>query len=648
LSDIRTKLSTLPTVPGIYQFKDAGGKVLYVGKAKNLKNRVKQYFNSGEKYGRIALMISKISDIEIIQTDTEIEALILELNIIKELKPKYNVNLKDDKTYPYITITNEPYPKVFPTRTKRADGSKYFGPYTDVKIMRNALKAIRDIFMIRSCNLNLTEETVSAGKFKICLDYQIQKCEGPCEGLITRAEYNNNIKQVAKILNGKTDSVIEELTKKMDSYSDKTMFEQAARERDKINMLRVYASKQKMISEDRKDRDIVAVEREDNDGCGMILKIRDGKVIGKSHFYLTNVFEKPDEEIIENFITNYYNSADFIPDEILLQTEIENTESVKKWLESKQKNKIKFLIPKAGEKLKLLNMVKTNARLMLEELKLSKMKKEFVAPSLEALKRDLNLEKIPRRIECFDISHIQGTDTVASMIVFQDAKPRKTDYRKFIIQTVVNETGKPDDFISMREVIFRRYRDALPENKNKSIPLPDLVVIDGGKGQLSSAVKVLTDIGIKINSNNPAHSCNLKENFKPSDKILNTGVDNKEEKNVTVIALAKKLEEIYFPDEQLPHNIPKTSAGLKLLQKIRDEAHRFAVTFHKSLRSKRTIRTELTGIKGIGEVTAKKLLTIFGSVEELKRVLFESPSEFKKIIGKKTTAVLNNYYIKEK
>ncbi|MBN1633188.1 MAG: excinuclease ABC subunit C [Ignavibacteria bacterium] len=648
-ANLKVKLSNLPSGPGIYQFKDATGKVIYVGKAKNIKKRVKQYFQAKEQYGRIAVMLSKISDIEIIQTDSEIEALILELNLIKKLKPRYNVNLKDDKTYPYIVITNEPFPRVFPTRTKRADGSRYFGPYTDVKTMRSALRAIRDIFMIRSCNLSLTEEAITAGKFKICLDYQIQKCKGPCEGLISRFEYANTINQVARILNGKSKSVVEELTKRMNSYSEKMFFEQAAQLRDKIRMIKIYASKQKMVSEDLTDRDVIAVEKEDNDGCGMVLKIRDGKVIGKSHFYLANVIEKPDGEILEIFLANYYSVTEFIPEEIIIPTKLENPDFIFKWLEKKQgitdshgKTKLKLIAPKAGEKMKLLNMVRANARLMLEELKLAKMKREFTAPSLEALRRDLNLEKIPRRIECFDISHIQGTDTVASMIVFQDAKPRKNDYRKYKITTILNEAGEPDDFASMREVIYRRYRKSYEEEDEKSLPLPDLIVIDGGKGQLSSAVKVLTDIGITIKNPQPPRS--PIANYQPlttNHQPLTT------KPSITVIALAKKLEEVYFPGEHLPHNIPKTSIGLKLLQKIRDEAHRFAVTFHRSLRDRRTLKTELTDIKGIGESTAKKLLSLFGSVNEIKKILTESPDELEKYIRKKTAAILKKHYLKE-
>ena len=621
MSDLKEKLLNLPDSPGVYQFKDSTGKVIYVGKAKILKNRVRQYFQSKPVYGITAAMISKIADLEIIKTDTEVEALILELNLIKNQKPRYNINLKDDKSYPYIVITNEPFPRVFPTRQKRTDGSKYFGPYTDVKTMRYALKTVRDIFMIRSCSLNLTEENIRNKKFKVCLDYHIHKCEGPCEGFQSMKEYREMIEQVAKLLNGKTTSLIKEMTGRMDELSGDMMFEQAGKMRDKIESLKVYASKQKMVGEEIVDRDIFAVDREDNDGCGMILKIRDGKVIGKSHYYVNNIIDKPDDEILENLITNYYNKTEFIPEEIFLEKELEDSDVVKNWLESKRGDKVDIIVPKIGDKAKLVSMVKANARLMLEELKLAKLKREFIAPSLDALKRDLKLDKLPRRIECYDISHIQGTDTVASMISFYDAKPRKSEYRKYKLETVLNEAGHPDDFLSMREVIYRRFKRGLEENQT----LPDLVVIDGGKGQLSSAVKVLDDIGIKI-----INRKNSEENK------INTGIN--------IIGLAKKLEEIYFPEDPDPHSIPKTSSGLKLLQKVRDEAHRFAITFHRSLRDKRTLTTELLEVKGIGEKTANKLLKEFGSVETIKKKLTEDYDSFEKTSGKKAAEKLKEHF----
>jgi excinuclease ABC subunit C len=488
--------------------------------------------------------------------------------------------------------------------------------------MRYALKTVRDIFMIRSCSLNLTEENIKNKKFKVCLDYHIHKCEGPCEGYQSQEDYNEMINQVAKLLNGKTTSLIKEMTNRMDELSGDMMFEQAGKMRDKIEALKVYSSKQKMIGEEIIDRDIFAIEREDNDGCGMILKIRDGKVIGKSHYYINNIVDKPDEEILENLLTNYYTKTEFIPEEIFLENELEEKDVLKTWLENKRQGKVEIIVPKIGDKAKLVAMVKANAKLMLEELKLAKLKREFIAPSLDALKRDLKLDKLPRRIECYDISHIQGTDTVASMISFFDAKPRKSEYRKYKIQTVLNEAGHPDDFLSMREVIYRRFKRAIEENQT----LPDLVVIDGGKGQLSSAVKVLDDIGIKIiNRINPEENENISGMY--------------------IIGLAKRLEEIYFPEDPDPHTIPKTSSGLKLLQKVRDEAHRFAVTFHRSLRDKRTLTTELLEINGIGEKTANKLLKEFGSVEAIKEKLNTEFEAIEKTIGKKTAEKLKEHFL---
>jgi excinuclease ABC subunit C len=642
---LKSKLENLPASPGVYQFKDSSGKVIYVGKAKILKNRVRQYFHSQPSYGRIPMMISKINDLEIITTDNEVEALILEFNLIKELKPRYNVNLKDDKSYPYIVITKELFPRVFPTRQKRTDGSRYFGPYTDVKTMRYALKTIRDIFMIRSCHLSLTKENIENKKFKICLDYYIHKCEGPCEGLVNASEYNQMIDEVAKLLNGKTSTLIKELTERMDEYSANMQFEKAAKLRDKIDAISVYSSKQKMVDEEIIDRDIFVVETEGNDGCGMILKIRDGKVIGKSHFYLSNVLEKEDDELIENLVINYYSKSDFIPDEIYLQKEIENIDTIENWLEKKDKKKVMLVVPKIGEKTKLVNMVKANAKLMLEELKLAKLKREFIAPSVEALKRDLRMENLPRRIECFDISHIQGTDTVASMVVFQDGKPRKSEYRKYKIDSVSGETGQPDDFLSMREVVFRRYRRLIEEKKS----FPDLIVIDGGKGQLSSAIKVLSDLGISLLKENKESISEVKSEklkVKSENEVDNKTIEHLKLNigKLNVIGLAKKLEEVYFPGEPDPYTIPKTSSGLKLLQRIRDEAHRFAVTFHQDLRDKRTLTTELIEIKGIGEKTAKKLLTEFGSVEALKEKIKSNYEEVEKIAGKKNAKTLSEFF----
>jgi len=618
---LKEKLQNLPSSPGVYQFKDVNGRVLYVGKAKILRHRVRQYFQLKPVSAILTAMISKISDLELITTDNEVDALILEQNLVKTLKPRYNINLKDDKSFPYIVITNEPFPRVFPTRRKRSDGSKYFGPYTDVKNMRSALKTVRDIFMIRSCNLKLNEEDISNKKFKVCLDYHIHKCEGPCEGFVSRKDYNEMIDEISKLLNGKTSTLLKELNERMNYYSSQMEFEKAARVRDKIDAVEVYSSKQKMAGDEIIDRDVFAFEKTDNDCCGMILKIRDGKVIGKTHYFLNNVEDKSEPEILENLLTNHYNKTDFIPDEIFLMNEIENEETLRSWLEKRKQGKVEFVVPKIGDKYKLVFMVKKNARLMLDELILTKMKRQFIPPSIESLKRDLRLTKLPRRTECFDISHIQGTDTVASMVVFIDGKPRKSDYRKFKLQTVLDETGKPDDFLSMREVIYRRFKRIPDKSISKENPdentdesfsaMPDLIIIDGGKGQLSSAIKVLNDLGIK---------------------------------DQNIIGLAKRLEEVYFPGESDPQNIPKTSSGLKLLQRVRDEAHRFAITYHRTLRDKRTFSTELTGIEGIGEKKAQKLLIEFGSVENLKEILKNNYNIVERSAGKKIADKLKNYF----
>ncbi len=620
-ASLEDKLKNLPVTPGVYQFKDINGKILYIGKAKILRNRVRQYFQVKPVSGILSIMISKIADFELITTDNEIEALILEQNLIKTLKPRYNINLKDDKSYPYIVITNEQFPRVFPTRKKRSDGSKYFGPYTDVKNMRSALKTVRNIFMIRSCNLHLTEETIAQDKFKVCLDYHIHKCEGPCVGFILRKEYNDMIDRVSKLLNGKTKTLVKEMTEQMNKYSEEMKFEKAAALRDKIEAIEVYSSKQKMVDDEIIDRDVFAFDRIANDCCGMILKIRDGKVIGKTHYFMNNVTDKPDSEILENLIKNYYSKNDFVPDEIYLMNELEDEAAIKEWLESRKQGKVEFVLPKIGEKYKLVFMVKKNARLLLDELILTKMKREFIPPSLESLKKDLRLNKLPRRIECYDISHIQGTDTVASMVVFFDGKPKKSDYRKFKINTVSDETGMPDDFLSMREVIYRRFKKiaegnlTVDENNNNEdesfSSKPDLIIIDGGKGQLSSAVKVLEDLQIK---------------------------------DQNIIGLAKRLEEVFFPNESVPHNIPKTSSGLRLLQRVRDEAHRFAVTYHRSLRDKRTFSTELTEIEGIGEKTAQKLLIEFGSVENIKEVMKNNFNIIERSAGKKVAGKLKEWF----
>jgi len=596
------KLDSLPSKPGVYQFKNLDAKVIYVGKAQNLRNRVRQYFHKSRSSDlKVDALVSRIADVELIVTDSEVEALILEANLIKKLKPRYNVLLKDDKSFPYIVITHEPVPRVFVTRRIIRDGSRYFGPYTDVKTMRFALKAVRDIFMIRSCNYDLTAESIAKRKFKICLDYHIRKCEGPCEGFVSLEQYNAMIDKVAKVLRGKTDDVVASLRVEMDQLSAELRFEEAAKVRDGLRALSVYNQKQKVIEMKEVDRDIIAVAAKEDDACGVIFKVRDGKVLGSHHYYLGNVEGKEETEVLESLLERYYLENEDIPDEISLSGNVNSLELIQAWLVGRRGGAVTFDVPKAGDKAKLVAMVKKNAEFLLEELQLQKMKRGDLVPhSVQSLQRDLRLSVPPRRIECFDISNIQGSDTVASMVVFVDAKPKKSEYRKFKIRTVEG----PDDFASLREVVERHFTRLIEEGG----VTPDLIVVDGGKGQLSSAVEIL--------------------------QRLNFG-------GTPIIGLAKRLEEVFLPGASDPLSIPRTSSSLRLLQQIRDEAHRFAITYHRTLRSKRILKTELDLIKGVGKKRATELLESFGSVQGVK---FATEDQIADIVGPKLAAEIKEYF----
>ena len=603
-SNLEVNLKNLPALPGVYQFLNKKGKVIYVGKAKSLKNRVKSYFLDNISSAKTKALVSKIDNLQVVVTDSELEALILENNLIKEFKPRYNVNLKDDKSFPFIKVTNELFPRIYPTRKVMNDGAKYFGPYTDVRSMRTSLRMINQIFKIRSCKLDLTEKNIADKKFKVCLDYHIKKCDGPCEGFISPAAYNEMVDEVVKLLKGKTDDLIKDLKNRMELAVKNLEFEKAAELRDKIAQLDSLSSKQKIVSDDFEDRDIFAIAYEGKDSTCAVFNIRSGKLIGKKQLKLSIEEGEELSEIYSAAIKFYYNDFTEIPKEIILEIQPDDAEALTEWLKMKSGKKIKIFVPQRGDLKSLVKMCKENASLQLKEIQLQKMKNLGNAPySLSALQRDLRLKTIPRRIECFDISNLQGTDTVASMVVFEDGKPKKSLYRKFIIKTVEG----PDDFSSMREVIERHYSRLQSENQ----PLPDLIMVDGGKGQLSSAVEILDKLGFK---------------------------------NYNIIGLAKRLEEVFFPGQSDPELIPKTSSGLKLLQQVRDEAHRFAITFHRTRRSKRIIKTELTDIAGIGKETAKLLLQNFGSVDAIKN---SSADEIEKIIGKKKAELVISYFKSE-
>ena len=604
--------------------------MLYVGKAINLRNRVRSYFQKSYRPDpRREAMVSKIRDIEVIVTDSEVEALILEITLIQKFKPRYNIDLKDDKSYPYIVVTNEPFPRVFVTRRIIHDGSRYFGPYTDVKNMHASLKMVREIYNVRSCNYFIDEEVVRNRKIKICLDYHIKKCEGPCEGLVLRDRYHEMIGEVVHVLRGKTSTLIRMLDEKMQRAAGDLRFEEAAELRDKIRQLDVYNARQKVVDAELVDRDLFALVAEGDDACGVVFKVRDGKIIGRQHFYMSGTDAKQESEIIEQFLERYYLVAEDIPTEIFLPVELENPGTVEEWLTGRRGDRVSIFVPKIGEKAKLMAMCKNNAQFLFDMLKVQKEKnKDFIPHSVKALQRDLRLEKPPRRIECFDISNIQGADSVASMVVFVDGRPRKSDYRKFKVKTVQGA----DDFASLREVVDRRYSRMLEERADP----PDLIVIDGGKGQLSSAVEVLERLHLRrpgLLDSNP-ESQTVPGQLDASGALP----------NLPVIGLAKRLEEVFIPGASDPQSIPKTSSGLKLLQQIRDEAHRFAITYHRILRKKRTLQTELDLIEGIGKKRAKELLEVLGSVQGVKFATLEQLTE---VVGEKVAAKIKEHFVEE-
>ncbi len=581
---IKEKLKNIPARPGCYLFKDGQGQILYVGKASILRQRVRSYFQSSRPvHPKLSALVARIVDIEWIITDSEVEALILENNLIKKYKPRYNVDLKDDKSYPYIRITKEDFPRVFITRTIVRDGSEYFGPYTNVKNVRNTLKTLQRIFPLRSCKYDLTPQIIAAQKVQLCLDYYIHKCKGPCQGLQSKEEYNAMIDMVRRFLKGKTRAIVRDLQKQMQYHADKLEFEEAARMRNRLEILVNYRNAQKVVQADFKDRDLIALARENDEACAALFKIREGKVIHRLHYFLKGVEWKEDTEILASFLQQYYSNTEDIPHEILLPSEIDEGLLLTNWLAQRRGATVKLAAPQRGEKKRLIALVEKNARYLLEELKLQKLKaKERTAFVVNALQKDLNLPQPPKRIECFDISNIQGTDAVASMVCFVNGKPKKSEYRKYKIQS----KDTPDDFAMMREVITRRYARLQKEKR----PLPELIVVDGGKGQLSSAVSALRSLSIE---------------------------------DQPIIGLAKRLEEIFFPGLSDAQMLPKSSASLKLLQQIRDEAHRFAITFHRQRRKKRTISSELDRIPGIGARRREKLLKIFGSVKSIKELSIE-------------------------
>ncbi|MCH7764630.1 MAG: excinuclease ABC subunit C [Candidatus Marinimicrobia bacterium] len=573
-SHLKRKLKNIPTKPGVYQFKNSDGEIIYIGKAKNLRNRVRSYFQKNKyQTSKNQSMIKRITNVDWIVVRSNVEALLTEANMIKEIQPKYNVSLKDDKSFPFIRITNEPYPQVLLTRKIVKDGSKYFGPYTDVKNLRYSLKALHKIFPVRSCSYYMDDGIIADRKIKLCLDYHINKCEGPCEGKVSRTHYNAMIQRVIKFLQGQTKETEDYIRKQMEIAAADLRYEDAAMYRDQFNAVRNFKDRQRKVAANFDDRDIFALARVDDIGVMTILRVRNGRIFGREKVSLQNLDEN-EAAVFASVISRFYLDTDFLPKEITVSILPSGQNELEEWLSEKKGSKVAIRQPRRGEKAKEVRLSYQNAKLLLGEWLINRKKRRELVPKMvNQLREDLQLKAPPRKIEAFDISHLGGTNTVASMVSFVDGKPKKSEYRKFKIKTVVGI----DDFAAMREVVHRRY---LRVKKEKG-SLPDLILIDGGKGQLSMAVSALRELGLDY---------------------------------IPTIGLAKRLEEVFVPGISDPQSIHKQSPGLILLRRIRDEAHRFAITFQRSKR-KEVLMSVFNDIAGMGPKRVQKLLQNFDSTE---------------------------------
>ena len=586
----KDKVKQVPTKPGVYFFKNEGGEIIYIGKAKHLRNRVKSYFqNSKHQSAKNISMIKRIADIEWIVVGSEVEALLTEANLIKKHQPHYNINLRDDKSFPYIRITKEPYPRVFITREIIRDGSKYFGPYTDVRHLRRSLKAVHSIFPVRSCDYLINKKSINDKKVSLCLDYHIKKCQGPCEGMVGEIDYNNMIKQVIQFLQGRTKETELYIKNQMDNASSIMRFEDAGIYRDQLHAIRKFKEQQRKVAADFEDRDVFSLAKDEDYGIAVIVRIRNGRITSREKISLRNIDES-DEVMMETILTRFYLESDFIPKEISLPATPKNKDQLTNWLKQKRGGAIKLQIPQKGERAKEVRLAFQNAKLLLGEWLINRKKRmELVPKMISQLQDDLHMKVPPRKIEAFDISHLGGTNTVASLVCFVDGKPRKSLYRKFKVKTV----DGIDDFASMREIVYRRYKRVKKESKS----FPDLILIDGGKGQLSMAVSALRELGLDY---------------------------------LPIVGLAKRLEEVFIPGSSDAQSIHKQSPGLILLRRIRDEAHRFAITFQKQQRTKTISKSIFHDIKGVGDKRVKKLLLIY---KDLKTIAELKPAKLQRDIG---------------
>lgn len=592
--DYRKALEQIPHRPGVYQYWDADGQLIYIGKAKDLKNRVSSYFvKTSQLNGKTRVLVRKISRITFTIVDTEIDAWLLENSLIKKHQPRYNVMLKDDKTYPWIVIKNEPFPRVFPTRKYVKDGSKYFGPYASVGMMHAIMDTIRELYPLRTCNLSLTSENIASGKFRVCLEYQIGNCKGPCEGYQTEEDYERSLKDIRDILNGKIGMVIRRLKDQLDTAVTELNFEYAHYLKTKLDLLDRYQSKSTVVNSSITNVDVFSIASDRNHAFVNYLKVINGVIIQTQTVELRKRLDESEPELLSLAISDIRSRFNSTSKEIIVPFAMDV-----------DTNDIRFVVPKQGEKKKLLELSFKNA-LYFKKERLNQYEK--LNPELKTeriltqMQRDLRMNVLPRHIECFDNSNFQGKYPVSAVVVFKDAKPSKKDYRHFNVKTVEG----PDDFATMEEAVHRRYRRLLDEGQT----LPQLIVIDGGKGQLSSALKSLRLLGI--------------------------------DKQITVIGIAKRLEELYYPGDQYPMYLDKKSETLKVIQHLRDEAHRFGITFHRKQRSLKTFRTELENIPGIGKMTAEKLLRSFKSV---KKIQAASEEQLQTVLSTKQTAAVLAYF----
>jgi excinuclease ABC subunit C len=592
-SQLKEQVSSIPAKPGVYLMKDEKGKVIYVGKAVNLRNRVRSYFHASADHSpKTHYLRQDIADLDFIVTASELEALILECNLIKKYQPRYNVRLKDDKRYPYIKITwQEPYPRIYTVRRMQNDGAKYYGPFTATWAVSQTLDLLRKIFPYLTCKREITGQDKRA-----CLYYHIGRCPGPCIGAVSQEEYRALVSQICRFLEGKSEEIIDDLRAQMTAASERLEFERAAALRDQIEALERVIERQRIVSSARADEDVIAFARQDGDACVQVFFIRRGKLIGREYFVLEGTADEDTRQIITSFVKQFYDKAAYVPSEILLQSDVDEAMIIQSWLRSKRGTRVTLKVPQRGQKKELVQMAAENAAETLAHLRAQWLLDEGKSvEALAELQEQLELAQPPARIECYDISNIQGQAATGSMVVFVKGVPRKSDYRRFKIRTVEGA----DDYAMMQEVLRRRFRRAARETREKGewvkdeawTMLPDLVVVDGGKGQLNAALEVLDEYDLR--------------------------------EAVPVVGLAKEREEIFVPDRSEPILLPRGSQGLFLVQRIRDEAHRFALQYHRRLREKKTLTSTLEEIPGIGPKRRQALLKHFGSLEGIRQASLE-------------------------